>query len=142
MEVPDTAREFGGAAGGVSQGGFLLPPIIFPTTVDVSKGKVQGGSTDQVVVTTDSSSDSMEDEEDEDTHKLHRLSQAVAKGQKIVVEIRGDYQWDRQQHEVVFRKEFKIKAPTNAMIPLQTAYAQLTQMGYYYQGGGLPQACR
>jgi hypothetical protein len=81
-----------------------------------------------VIVSTDSSSDSMEDEEDDDTHKLHRLGEAVGKGQKIIVEIGGDYQWERQLHEVIFRKEFKIKAPTNTMIPLQTAYAQLTQL--------------
>jgi hypothetical protein len=110
--------------------------------VDVAKGKVQGGSPDTVVVSTDSSSDSMEDEEEDDTHKLHRLSQAAAKGQKIVVELSGNYQWERQLHEVIFRKEFRIKAPTNIMIPLQTTYAQLTRLGYFYQGEGLPRACR
>jgi hypothetical protein len=30
VEVPDTTRGFGGAAGEVSRGGFLLPPTIFP----------------------------------------------------------------------------------------------------------------
>lgn len=74
-EIPDTTRGFGrGAAGGVSKGGYLLPPIVFPKTVDVSKGKVSGGRTGPVKVSTDSSSDSMEDEEDDDTHKLHKLS--------------------------------------------------------------------
>jgi hypothetical protein len=53
----------------------------------------------------------MDDEEDDDTHQLHRLSQAVQKGQKIVVEIRGEYHWEGQQHEVVFRKGFKIWLP-------------------------------
>jgi hypothetical protein len=36
VEIPDTTQEFGGASGGVSQGGFILPPIVFPKTVDVS----------------------------------------------------------------------------------------------------------
>jgi hypothetical protein len=116
VEIPYTTREFGGAAGGVSQGGFLLPPITFPVTVDVPEWKIQGGSPGQVRTNTDSSSDRMDDKEDDDTHKLHRLSQAVAKGQKIVVEIRGYYQWERQIHEVIFGKEFKIRAPENTMI--------------------------
>jgi hypothetical protein len=49
----------------------------------------------------------------------------VQKGQKIAVEIRGDYTWERRSHEVIFRKEFKIVAPENTLMPLQTAYAQL-----------------
>jgi hypothetical protein len=84
----------------------------------------------------------MDDEDEDDAHKLHRLSQAVAKGQKIVLEVRGDYQWEGQMQEVIFRKEFRIKPPENTMIPLQAAHAQLIQLGYRYQGGGLPYACR
>jgi hypothetical protein len=30
MEIPDTTGAFGGAAGGVSPGGYVLPPIVFP----------------------------------------------------------------------------------------------------------------
>jgi predicted DNA-binding transcriptional regulator YafY len=93
------------------QEGASWEEILFPKTVDVLKGKISGGNSGPVKVSTDSSSDSMEDEEDEDTHKLHKLSQAVQKGQKIAVEIRGDYTWEGRLHEVIFRREFKTAAP-------------------------------
>jgi hypothetical protein len=87
-------------------------------------------------------SDSQEDIAEDDTHKLHRLSQAVQKVQEIFVEIRGDYPWEGQFQEVIFTKGFQNGAPANIMEPLQAAYAQVKQLGVYYRGGGLAQSCR
>jgi hypothetical protein len=64
VEIPDTSRGFGGAAGGISRGGFLLPAILFPKgPIDTPEGKVQGAMKGMPgdAGGTDSSSDSAED---------------------------------------------------------------------------------
>jgi hypothetical protein len=80
---------------------------------------------------TDSSSDSMEDEEDDDADKLHRPCQAIQKGQKVVVEVSGGYQWEGRQHEVAFRKELVMEVPANILVPLKLACAQLNQLSIH-----------
>jgi hypothetical protein len=35
-----------------------------------------------------------------------------------------------------------MEAPSDILVPSQIAYAQLNQLGIYYHGGGLPQACK
>jgi hypothetical protein len=142
IEIPDTTRGFSGAPGGVSRGGFLLPPIVFPAEpIDLSEGKVQCGKKG-ALVDSDSSSDSHEDIEEDDTHKLRGLVQAAHKGQTTFAEIRGDYPCEGQFQEVIFRKGFRNGAPSNIMDPLQAASAQLKQLGIYYRGAGMPQSCR
>jgi hypothetical protein len=75
IEIPDTTRGYSGAAGGISRGGLVLPPTVFPAKpIDISEGKIQGGKKGQVG-DSDSSSDSQEDEEGDDTHELHKLAQ-------------------------------------------------------------------
>jgi hypothetical protein len=64
------------------------------------------------------------------------------KGQKIIVEIMGDYPWEGQFQEVIFRKGFRNGAPSNINEPLQISYAQLKQLEIFYRGGGMPQSCR
>jgi hypothetical protein len=64
IEVPDTSGGFGGTAGGVNRGGYVLPPIIFPAKpIDVTDRKIAGGKKGVVDKDSDSSSDSQEDEE-------------------------------------------------------------------------------
>jgi hypothetical protein len=98
VEVPDITREFGGAAGGVSKEGFLLPPIVSPKApINITSPgdpKVVGSAKGPLDADTDSSSDSAEDDDGEDDHKLHKIAQAIAKGQPLTVEIRAEYAWE------------------------------------------------
>jgi hypothetical protein len=83
----------------------------------------------------------MEDEEGEDVHKLHKITQAIVKGQPLTVEIRAEYAWENVVHEAIFSKEFKgVSIPTHVLEPFQAAHKQIEQIGLSYQGG-LPQSC-
>jgi hypothetical protein len=136
IEIPDTTRGFGGAAGGVSRGGYLLPPIIFPKAIHTSKGKIGRGSPDPVVnpPDTDSSSDSPEDEEGDDTHKLHKLAQAAAKQQTITVEIRGEYAWGGGMHEAIFAKEFSgMSKPSHMIEHFKQRTDKSNRLGWHFR---------
>jgi hypothetical protein len=106
IEIPDTTHEFGGVSGGQTPHGDIHLPIVFPAppidTTSPADPKVQGSATGQLTQGSDSSSDSWEDEEipeeasdeqrlqmvaEADAHKLHKMTQAVAKGLGITVEI-------------------------------------------------------
>jgi hypothetical protein len=148
MEVPDTTGESGGAARGTNHRGQVLPPIIFPkVAIDTTGGtKVQGALKRALVVPRDGSSesegDSDEDLENDDTDKLRQISHAARLGQLVTVVIRGDYQFDGCEEEVLFQKEFiGWPAPVHILDLLQTIPKSIEIASAHYQGSSLPRSC-
>jgi hypothetical protein len=145
-EPPDTRNQPGGASGGFSREGYLLPPVITPAPEIDTKGesKVEGakrGSPGSGDGLSDSSSDSGEDEENEETHKLHQLHQAAIKELILTVEIKAEYDWGLRKFEAIFFKSSKnTRRIEDLFAPMMTAYAELEVVGRTFQGG-LPFSC-
>jgi hypothetical protein len=144
VDVPDTTGAFGGAAGGVSPGGYILPPIVFQKApIDTTGGgKVQGALKGVRKTDSNSDTDSIEDEDNEDTHKLRKIAHAATRGQPLTGEISGDYLWGCGFEEVVFAKECDgTPAPSHILKPLPMAHKAIEALSNYYQVTDMAQSC-
>jgi hypothetical protein len=134
VEIPDTAANGNGAAGGPNGRGRDLPPVIYPTAlIDVSDGKVMGGKKGMP------GPDSSEDEPGEDRHKLIQIAQAVHKGRPVTVTVRGQFQGYQQKGSVVlFQRDHKGAAPAKIRELLTTALQEIQALSVHYQTNWIP----
>jgi hypothetical protein len=144
LDVEDPTADGPGAAGGDNAHGIVLPGIIphpAPPTIDLSKGKVQGGKTGPVEgsESENEETDSSEDQPGSEDHRLTQIAQAIRNRDSVTVCLRGCFRgYEAADSEVRFQRDHTGAPPASLRRIFQNAFDEIGTSATFYGSSGIP----